>query len=239
MEHKHIYIVSAPLVEWLRKQDFEMPQPPIRFYPDGSLWTDDPNVLLWTHEYKIGGQMHREVCGIPRLFLEKLPGACVSCSFRPLGPFWKVGGIARHYCLLYPGSCKWLIASGGGVVMYPVSNIDPSPQEKDLRHVRVLVELRRQMTEAVAQELGNSIRQWFDKIGSKGVFGEAGVVSISPVMLYCGRDACFEVNASGSGPETLNSLYLAVLTWAMTRRRPLSLVDLAPDVKEACFGSNS
>ncbi len=139
------HIIAAPLVDWLRKQDFPMPQPPIRFYPDGSLWTDDYSVLRWTHESVIGGRKHRELQGVEQLIHHYLPGAYTSVRFRPLGAF------------------------GGS-------------QDDDLSHVWVLVRLRRKFTVALAEELAGVVQRWLTEIGSKGVFGESGLKSISPVL---------------------------------------------------------
>jgi hypothetical protein len=82
------------------------------------------------------------------------------------------------------------------------------------------------------------VRQWFADIGSKGVFEDVGVLSVSPAVRYLGRDAGFELDARGSGQETLNTLYLAVLNWGMERRVPLRLIDLAPDRNESVFTSD-
>jgi hypothetical protein len=80
MERPLFEIIAAPLVDWLRVQGFPLPQPPIRYYPDRSLWTNDHRVLQWTHE-----------CGaiqaVQQLIHHKLPGAYDTCRFRPLTPF--------------------------------------------------------------------------------------------------------------------------------------------------------
>ncbi len=85
----------------------------------------------------------------------------------------------------------------------------------------------------MAEELADSMRTWYASTGSKGVFEEPGVLSISPEIRYLGRDAVFEIDASGSGQETLNTVYLAILSLCIARRFPLALIDLsaAPDLK--------
>jgi hypothetical protein len=60
-------------VELLQAEDFPMPQPPIRFYPDGSLWTDVYQRLV----RKSG----KAVNVPPPLVLNG------TCLFRPLAPF--------------------------------------------------------------------------------------------------------------------------------------------------------
>jgi hypothetical protein len=238
MEHKQLQIIAAPLVEWLRHQNFPMPQPPIRFYPDGSLWTDDYSVLQWTHESVIGGRKHREIAGVQQLIHYNLPGAYTSCSFRPLVTFGGDWDVAPHYNVLYPGSCTWMGEHELGALMYPGALKEATANEYDLSHVRVLVKLRRKFTPAMAEELAGVVRQWFAEIGSQGVFGEARLASISRAMRYLDRCAGFELDARGSGQETLNTLYLAVLNWAMNQRRPLVLTDLAADRNEPVFASD-
>jgi hypothetical protein len=236
-----IYIIVAPLVNWLRKQDFPMAQPPIRFYPDGSLWTDDYEVLRWTHESVIGGRKHRERQGVEQLIHHHLPGAYTSVSFRPLVAFGGDDDVAPQYNLLYPGSCyAWMGEHERGALMYPVTYYYKgfSEEQYDLAHVRVLIRLRRKFTSALAEELGGVLRQWFSEIGSVGVFGEAGLKSISPALLWLDKCAGFELDARGSGQETLNTLYLAVLNWGMNQKRPLVLTDLAADKCEPVFASD-
>lgn len=231
-------IIAAPLLEWLRAQDFPMSQPPIRFYPDGSLWTNDYSVLRWTHESVIGGRKHRELAGVEQLIHYNLPGGCTGCTFRPLITFGGDSDVAPHYSLLYPGSCTWMGEHELGALTYPGIFKDATEDEYDLSHVRVLVKLRRKFTPVVAEELAGELRRWFGEIGSKGVFGEAGVTSVSPALRYLDRCAGLEPDARGSGQETLNTLYLAVLNWAMNQRRPLVLTDLAADRSEPVFASD-
>ena len=90
----------------------------------------------------------------------------------------------------------------------------------------------------MAEELAGILRQWFADIGSKGVFGEAGLKSTSPTLHWLDKSAGFELDATGSGQETLNTLYLAVLNWGMNQKRPLVLTDLAADKNEPVFATN-
>jgi hypothetical protein len=231
MERPFFEIIAAPLVDWLRLQGFPLPHPPIRYYPEGSLWTNDCRGLQWTHE-----------CGamlaVQQLIHHKLPGAYAGCSFRPLAPFGGDSPLSPHYSVTYPGWCDWMGEHELGALMYPGIMKDVSEDEYDLAHVRVRVNLRRKYTQAVAEELTGAVRQWFVDIGSQGVFGEAGVNSISPTMTYLGRDASFELDARGSGQETLNTLYLAILNWGMDRRQPLCLTELAACRAEPVFTSD-
>ena len=238
MQHRLFYIITAPLVDWLRTQDFPMPQPPIRFYPDGSLWTDDYSVLRWSYRSVIGGRMHTEPLGVEQLIQYYLPGAYHSCRFRPLAGIIGNRETTAQYALLYPGSCDWMGEHELGVLTYPGIFQDGSQDEHDPAHVRVLIGLRRNLTKTVAEELACIIRQWFEDIGSKGVFGEAGVASLSAEMQFCGRVAGFELDARGSGQETLNTLYLAVLNWGMAQHRPLCMINFAADRSEAVFASD-
>jgi hypothetical protein len=226
---KSFFIITAPLVEWLRAQAFPMPQPPIRFYPDGSLWSDDYNVLMT-------GKNPPQ--GVEQLIHHRLPGAYTSCRFRALAAFGGDYRTAPQYGLLYPGSCTWMGSNELGVLMYPGIFKEATPDEYDLRQVRVLVRLRRKMSSDVAEELAAVVKNWFLEIGSVGVFGEAGVRSISPVMRVAGTDAGFELDAAGSGQETLNTLYLAILNWGMAQCRPLTMIGLAPGPGEKVFHSD-
>lgn len=239
MEHRRLlYIITAPLVDWLRKQDFPMPQPPIRFYPDGSLWTDDYGVLRWTRESVIGGRKHHQSLGVEMLIYDKRPGGCGNCAFRPIAPFGGDWDAAPQYNVLYPGSCDWMGEHENWALTYPGVLKDVTQDEYDLSQVRVLVKLRRKFTAALAEELAGVLRQWFKEIGSVGVFGEPGLKSISPALRCLDRCAGFELDAQGSGQETLNTLYLAVLNWGMSQKRPLVLTDLAADRNEPVFASD-
>jgi hypothetical protein len=122
--------------------------------------------------------------------------------------------------------------------MYPGIGKDATANEYDLAHVRVLIRLRRKFTVALAEELAGALRQWFTDIGSKGVFAEAGLKAMSPVMRWLDKCAGFELDATGSGQETLNTLYLAVLNWGMNQKRPLVLTELAADKDEPVFASD-
>jgi hypothetical protein len=221
-----IYIVTAPLVDSLREEDFPMPQPPLRFYPDGSLWTDDNRRLLCTNR--------RGVLEEPKALI-----GSGGSSFCPLAAFGGDQDDATNYQILYPQSCDWMGEHENWALTYPVNYYDKglSDEQYDLAHVRVLIRLRRKFTEEVAEELAGMLRQWFTEIGSQGVFGEAGVKSISPEMRWLDRSAGFELDARGSGQETLNTLYLAVLNWGMNQRRPLVLTDLAADISEPVYAS--
>jgi hypothetical protein len=232
------YIIAAPLVDWLRKQDFPMPQPPIRFYPDGSLWTDDYEVLRWINESVIGGRKHRELQGVEQLIHHRLPGAYTSIRFRPLGAFGGNQDIAPNYGVLYPGACTWMGEHELGALMYPAILKEVTEDEYDLAHVRVLVKLRRKFTAALAEELAGVLRQWFKEIGSVGVFGKSGLKAISPALRWLDKCAGFELDARGSGQETLNTLYLAALNWGMNQKRPLVLTDLAANRSEPVFASD-
>jgi hypothetical protein len=225
-------------VDWLRNRNFPMPQPPIRFYPDGSLWTDDYTVLEWTYEEVIDGRKHRGVLAVEQLIHHNLPGAYACGLFRPLAPFGGDREDAANYSVLYPGSCTWMGENENGALTYPGICKDVTADEYDLACVRVLIKLRRKFTVAVAEELARVVRRWFAEIGSQGVFGEAGVRSISSGLRWMDRCAGFELDATGSGQETLNTLYLAVLNWAMNHKQPLVLTDLAADRSEPVSASN-
>jgi hypothetical protein len=233
------YIIAAPLVDWLRKQDFPMPQPPIRFYPDGSLWTDDNRVFLWIPQSAFGQRVRSDIRDVVRLIHHNLPDAYTSVCFRPLAAFGGDNDIAPQYNVLYPGSCyAWMGEHEHGALMYPGIFKNALEDEYDLARVRVLIRLRRKFTAALAEELAGVLRQWFREIGSVGVFGEAGLKSISPALRWLDKCAGFELDATGSGQETLNTLYLAVLNWGMNQKRPLVLTDLAADKGEPMFASD-
>jgi hypothetical protein len=126
----------------------------------------------------------------------------------------------------------------GAAMAYPGILKNATENEYDLAHVRVLIRLRRKFTAALAEELAGVMRQWFTDIGSKGVFGEVGVKSISPELRWLDKYAGFELDATASGQETLNTLYLAVLNWGINQKRPLVLTDLAADKNESVFASD-
>jgi hypothetical protein len=211
-----------------------MAQPAIRFYPDGSLWTDDNTALVYMAEYEFRDGIRRMPAGVEKLFLDRLPGAYGCCAFRALAP---VVGAVNRYTLFFPGACDWMGDREIGMLMYPAILTSVRDDESDLKHVHVQVKMWRNWTAEIAAELAVNLRQWFVEIGSKGVFGESGIASLSSTMRYSAHDACFEIDAHGSGQETLNTLYLAVLNWGMNCRRPLSMINLAADRSDACFAS--
>ena len=191
-QRQMFYIIAAPLVDWLRRQDFPMPQPPIRFYPDGSLWTDDYEVLRWTRESVIGGRKHREPSGVEMLIHDKLPGGCGNSRFRSLAAFGGDQDVAPNYSFMWPGSCDWMGEHENWALTYPGILKAATEDEYDVSHVRVLIQLRRKFTASLAEELAGVLRQWFREIGSVGVFGEAGLKSISPAMRWL--DKCRALN---------------------------------------------
>jgi hypothetical protein len=219
------FIVPSPLVESLRTEDFPMPQPPIRFYPDGSLWTDDHRRLLRVNK-RGDFECPRSLTGL------------TGCSFRPLAAFGGDRDDAPQYEIYYSGSWGWMGEHEGAAMAYPGILKNATENEYDLAHVRVLIRLRRKFTAALAEELAGVMRQWFTDIGSKGVFGEVGVKSISPELRWLDKYAGFELDATASGQETLNTLYLAVLNWGINQKRPLVLTDLAADKNESVFASD-
>jgi hypothetical protein len=102
-----ICIVTAPLVEALRAEGFPMPQPPIRFYPDGSLWTDDNERLL----RKTG-----KAINVPAPLVRN-----GSCAFCPLAAFGGDRDDAPNYQVFYPGSCDWMGEHENWALTYPVT----------------------------------------------------------------------------------------------------------------------
>jgi hypothetical protein len=139
-------------------------------------------------------------------------------NFRPLAPF------GSHDCYIsYPGWYGKFCGkfSENGPLLAPGGGGQRLRCENELSRVRVLVQLHRKFTEETANECASALRHWFIAIGSKGVFDEAGMTSLSPVLRYQVKDATFDVDASQSGAHTLITLVLAIMTWAMEcRRRP-------------------
>lgn len=95
------------------------------------------------------------------------------------------------------------------------------------------ISIHKKMSKATAIELAKVVREWYSQIGSKGVFDEGGISLRSSLMHCRGRKVGFEIDASNSGKETLNSLVLAALNWGMSKRLPLHTINLAaaPDAK--------
>jgi hypothetical protein len=149
------YIVALPLVELLRAEGFSMPQPPIRFYPDGSLWTDDNKRLLRINS--------RNVLETPKPLI-----GCASSRFRPLATF---GGDrdAPNYQVLSSSWCDWMGEHENWALTYPGIGKNVTEDEYDLSNVRVLIKLRRKFTAALAEELAGVLRQWFIETGSQRV----------------------------------------------------------------------
>lgn len=219
-------IIAAPLVDWVKAAGYLLKGPSYRLYPDGSLrWegaSDFSNTVF-------------------RCLNHDVPEGIAQCGFRTVaalggGPF---AGTA--WSLTYPGSYAWFLKKFDECVL----NLGPqdgrlvSENERDLTHLRVLVKMYRKITAVVAEEFGQAVRRWFVDIGTRGVFGEAGITSISPTFRYLDRDVALELNAVGSGQETLNTLYLAILNWGMSGHHPLDSIDLAPDQYEKVFASTT
>lgn len=216
-------IILAPLVERLKATNYPIPSSS-RFYPDGSILNDG---------FELGDRI--------RNILKYEPQGYGTLSFRPLAAFGGSHSSGNLYTLTYPGWYDWFVcdfdelgtgaAPGGGRL---ISKED----EFDLEHVHVMIKLYRKIGKPLAEELADIVRLWFANIGSKGVFGEGGISSISPIMHHRSRDAGFELNAEGSGQETLNTLILAVFNWAMETRRPLCVIDIAANRYEKVFSSD-
>jgi hypothetical protein len=142
-------------------------------------------------------------------------------NFRPLAPF------GNHDCYIsYPGWYGELCGkfSESGPLLAPGGGGPTLRCEYELNRVRVLVQLHRKLTKDAADELANALRNWFLEVGSKGVFAEGGMTSISSVLRYQSKDATFDVDASHSGAHTLVTLVLAILDWALDCRRAINLV---------------
>lgn len=199
-------LISAPLVRRLRDEGFPPPDPPSRYYPDGSLWPTDRQTYVTIHT-----------------LLESARTGYGNLLWRALAPF----GSTLH-TVLYPGIYNVLLRrfDESGVVATPSLN-PPSREEHDLGQIRVKVQLHRKFSRAAAEDLASAVLAWFTDVGAKGVFGERGMSAISPVVHYLKKDASFTLDMRDSGQETLNSMVLAILNWAMNTRRPLYWIAMA------------
>lgn len=228
-------VIAAPLVEWLREVGFPLTHPAIRFYPDGSLWTDDDRALAWKHE-QYGVTQY-----VQQFIHRRRTDGYGSCRFRAVAAFGGDEDVAPNYLLTYPGWYDHMLVEYDeqGLLMYPGIFKEAHRDEFDSRQVRVTIELYRRLNRTIVEELADVVRRWFVGIGSKGVFDDGGITSISAVMQYRGREAGFTLNAQHSGQDTMNTLYLAVLGWGLTSRQPLCTLNLAAKGDEMVFSSDS
>jgi hypothetical protein len=216
MARQQFEIIVPPLVERLHMENVPLPEPPYRSYPDGSLWVNDHGpgdrirgILAW----ESGGY------GIVR--------------WRALAPFGD-----QLYCATYPGWYNVMLRRHDESGVCATPSLNPvSKEELDLGHIGIMVQLHRKFSKEMAEDLAHAVRNWFEEVGSKGVFGEHGASSLSPVMSYLGKDASFEIDISESGQDTLNTLVLAILNWAMSTRRPLYCIAMAIDEYEPVLKS--
>lgn len=211
------YIVASPLVEGLRTKGSPIFSGSGRLYPDGSLWSDDlpysgrlSDWIRRTNYYGAG-----------------------STAFRPLAPFGGDQDAAPQYVLQYPAWYAALVSESTILNEVGPREVPVNEWEHDLAHLRVTISIHKKMSKATALELAEVVRDWHSEIGSKGVFDERGVSLRSSLMHCRGRKVGFEIDASNSGQETLNSLVLAALNWGMSKRLPLHTINLAaaPDAK--------
>lgn len=218
MQRPLFYIIVSPLVDRLRTRGFPIFSGSARLYPDGSLWSGDLPYSTRLYDSLRASEYY----------------GTGSSAFRPLAPFGGDQEAAPQYTVTYPAWYAALVSES--TILNEVSPGICSPVnewEYGLSHLRVTIALHKKMSKSTAIELAEVVRKWFSQIGSKGVFGEGGICLRSTLMHYRGREVGIEIDASGSGQETLNSLVLAALNWGMARRLPLHTITLAaaPDAK--------
>jgi hypothetical protein len=199
-------IATSPLVEQLRGADISLSQQGVRFYPDGSM------LVVYEMNAKLFGE-------ISDVFRQIAPEGVGLVGFRSLAPFGD-----RTYDLLYPGwyADKVDKLTGSGVLIGPGIAARRVPAEDDPSHLRVSLDFYRALPRDGLTDLACALRTWFADVGSKGAFEEGGASSISSHLRYHDKRVAFELDLHDSGMETVNTLILAVLSWGMSGRRPLS-----------------
>jgi hypothetical protein len=199
-------IVMAPCVELLRQRGIDCSDQSIRFYPDGAM------VCRANTDFYLEA----------RAAIRHSDPDCEALVYsRPLAPF-----VGHDYYISYPG---WYAVLRGkyteqGMFVAPGVSSPPLRCEYDLERVSVSIRVFRRMRKVIPQALADALKTWFAEIGSKGVFGEAGVTALSQELRHSGKDAAFGIDASQSGEHTLNTLLLAIIDWAMDCQQPLELV---------------
>lgn len=224
MERQLAGIIAAPLVEMVKALGYSLAGESYRFYPDGA--------LRWEGESDFSRTVFR-------LLQHTVPGGIGHCGFRSPAA---IGGSLSEgtvWTLTFPGNYGAFLCEFDEIALaiWPGVGQLVSRDERDPSRLPVLAQLYRKITKPIAEALAEVVRAWYAEIGSKGVFGEQGIRSISPVMRVAGRQACFELDVTGSGQDTLNTLYLALLNWGMSRRQPFSSIDAAADRYEKAFSS--
>jgi hypothetical protein len=155
-------IISFPLVERLRRDGILLSFAQCRLYPDGSLRAVG---------HTLGDQI--------RQLTHKEGSHYGVCHFRPLAPLGD-----QQYTITWPGWYEIMLSrfDESGIIFMPNFS-KPTDAENNLSRVRVKVELHRKFTPQIAKSLASAISSWFQEIGAVGVFGEAGISSISPQLL--------------------------------------------------------
>jgi len=205
-------IVVAPLVYRLRMAGLDLSETPrVRFYPDGSLWIAEQSFCdraMMAFGSRNGAMPHTLAC----------------VGFRALAAFGD-----RIYDIFYPAEYAQILMKYDelGMGVRPAAGALRAEEEQQLDCLIVMVRLYRQLSLKMAEELASALRDWWQGSGQSGVFGERGAIGISPQLHYRGKVAWFELDARGSGQETLNSLVLSILGWAIAKSYPLFLIDLA------------
>jgi hypothetical protein len=214
-------IIEHHLVAELRQLGFPMSRPEFVSYPDGS--------LCFSADHKSVYALGDRIRGFCREAGLDDPGYH---TFRTLAPFTK-----RFYNIFYPASYRAIYPryEENGLLFGPGFGQPVSPQEYDLSHMRVFVEFFRKLTNDVVTDLARAVRVWFETIGSRGVFGEKGVSSLSPSLCYEATNAVFEIDASQAGEHTLNTVLLAIASWGIDRSRPLAVVMLMDECDPTVF----
>ncbi len=217
-------IILEPMVGWVKAAGYSLTGDQFRYYPDGSVrWLGDSD---FSRTFR-------------QLLQYQVPGAYGNSCFRPLAVFGGGLNLGTVWDLTYPGSYGHFLGEFDelGLGLGPGAGRLVAAFEHDPARVQVGITMYRKITHKIADELAVVVKQWFSEIGSKGVFGEEGVRSLSHMMHYSGRQAYFEINATDSGQETLNTFYLAVLNWGITKRQPLLSIDLAAEWREKLLAS--
>jgi hypothetical protein len=221
MEPQIEEIIHFQVIQELKLACFPIPTHSVRTYPDGSLWMDNYAFRDNASDF-LRSRTRRQ--------------AVATMRFRPLGPFGE-----SLITLTYPGSYAVYLSrfEECPLVISPAYVVKVLPQETELSQLNVRIQFHRQCSDDTARSLASSLLHWFDRIGRVGVFEEEGICSISQVLRILDQDVAFTLDASRSGQHTLNSLVLAILTWGISSKKPLYLIDLVCQPYEPVLSSTN
>jgi len=195
----------------------------IKYYPDGAVCTPDPDKSIVDHVNS----------------LLQAKGECPAANlvFRQLSCF--DGEIVYQVLVPHRYARSVFKFDESVVCLSPGIGEFPREEEYDLGHLGLYLKFFPRLSSDQLEDLARTLWRWYLEIGQKGVWAEPGISGIGPALLYTDIEAAISLDATRTGQNTLNTLYLAVFDWAIDRRIPLDEIRLAAIRDTAVWSSKT